>query len=495
MRALLALSLALASVLLAAAAESTMRDPLSYPNMLSAPLGYNPMQSGSMRQGRIPKRYIVRMKKTGKDIDSAIISLLSKTKVSIAAQSAGNSSVSTASLAAKGAKLSNRYNSKHMTGFVLELPDGVDEEDAIAKLNAHDEVVKVVPDTWVGIAGAAARMPHSAEATPNLVRIGAVVGVKSNMRASRALVQSASTQDIVVGLIDTGCDVTNKNLNIVGGMDFTSDDSYGLDGNGHGTHVAGILGSRGNNKGIIGMYPNVQLFCLKVLGASGQGTMGTVVTALNWVVENGRDNNIRVVNLSLSGEPNDEVCEAISAVVKQGITVVAAAGNNGKAMENFAPGNCKDALVVTAMTDFDGREGGRRGFDPNSGEVDDTAASFSNYASKGRPSNMVAAPGTRILSYLPAYKCLDSASNCIRGTPNLAYLSGTSMATPIISAQVAMCYEKGLCSSETASEASKILRAAYSYNKSNRMYGYKGDPLNRPIAGKYYGYLVYGNAF
>lgn len=159
------------------------------------------------------------------------------------------------------------------------------------------------------------------------------------------------------------------------------------------TASAGILGSRGQNKGIVGMYPNVQLFCLKVLGASGQGTMGTVVTALTWVAENGRDNNIRVVNLSLSGEPNDEVCEAITAVVKQGITVVAAAGNNGKDMSHFAPGNCKDALVVTAMTDFDGREGGRRGFDANSGEVDDTAASFSNYAGKGRPSNMVAAPG------------------------------------------------------------------------------------------------------
>jgi len=84
-----------------------------------------------------------------------------------------------------------------------------------------------------------ARIPHAAEATPSLVRIGAIVGVKSNMRASRALVQTASTQDVVVGLIDTGCDVTNKNLNIVGGIDFTSDDSYGLDGNGHGTHVAG----------------------------------------------------------------------------------------------------------------------------------------------------------------------------------------------------------------------------------------------------------------
>lgn len=71
------------------------------------------------------------------------------------------------------------------------------------------------------------------------MRIGAIHGTRSNMRASRAMVQASSTEEVVVGLIDTGCDVTNKNLNVVGGMDFTSDDSYGLDGNGHGTHVAG----------------------------------------------------------------------------------------------------------------------------------------------------------------------------------------------------------------------------------------------------------------
>lgn len=95
-------------------------------------------------------------------------SLLSKTKVSIAAAGgSGNSSVSTASLVAKGAKLSNRYNSEHMTGFVLDLPDGVNEEDAIAKLNAHDEVVKVVPDTWVGIAGAAGGSTDACGRAPN----------------------------------------------------------------------------------------------------------------------------------------------------------------------------------------------------------------------------------------------------------------------------------------------------------------------------------------
>lgn len=103
--------------------------------------------------------------------------------------------------------------------------------------------------------------------------------------------------------------------------------------------------------------------------------------------------------------------------------------------------------------------------------------------------------GTRILSYFPAYKCLDSAAGCLRGTPNLAYLSGTSMATPIVAAQVAMCYEQGICRSETGSEANRILRATYSFNKANRDYGYRGDPLNKPINGKYYGYLVYGNAF
>lgn len=89
--------------------------------------------------------------------------LLSKTHVSIASDASsssdsGNSSsssVQTASLFAKGAKLRNTYSSKSMSGFVLDLPDEVDEEDVVAKLNAHDDIVKVVPDTWVGIAGAA----------------------------------------------------------------------------------------------------------------------------------------------------------------------------------------------------------------------------------------------------------------------------------------------------------------------------------------------------
>lgn len=159
------------------------------------------------------------------------------------------------------------------------------------------------------------------------------------------------------------------------------------------TTAAGILGSRGDGRGIVGMFPNVPVYCLKVLGATGQGTMGTVVTALTWVANNGRRKGIRVVNLSLSGETNMEVCDAITAVTQQGITVVVAAGNNGQDMSNFSPANCPDALVVTAMSDLDGKPGGQRGTDPATGERDDTAARYSNYATKGKLGNMIAAPG------------------------------------------------------------------------------------------------------
>lgn len=475
------------------------RDPLQYKSHLSAPKGYDPMKDTGTRHGKVARRYIVRMKQEVQDLDNAISSLLDNTAVSSASVgiAAGSSSdaVAPASLAAAGATPQTNFSGGGLQGFVLDIPADVDEADVVAQLSAHQDVMRVVPDTWVGIAAATARLSNSAEATTSLLRIGAIVPNKRPASSARPMVQAAANGSVVVALIDTGCDVTNEDLNVVGGMDFTSDNSYGLDGNGHGTHVAGILGARGNGRGIVGMYPKVPIFCLKVLGATGQGTMGTVVTALTWVAQNGRSKRIRVVNLSLSGETNSEVCDAISAVTKQGITVVVAAGNNGQDMAKFSPANCPDALVVTAINDFDGQAGGLKGVDPATGERDDNPARFSNYAAKGKPANIIAAPGTRILSYMPAYKCKDGSASCISGTPNLGYLSGTSMAAPIVSGQVAMCYERGVCKSNSGSEYSKIVRPAGSYSRSNKRFGFNGDPYNSPTSGKYYGFLIYGNTY
>lgn len=83
------------------------------------------------------------------------------------------------------------------------------------------------------------RLASTAEATTSLLRIGAIVTSKRPASSIRPMVQQSSNGSVVIALIDTGCDVTNTDLNVIGGMDFTSDSSYGLDGNGHGTHVAG----------------------------------------------------------------------------------------------------------------------------------------------------------------------------------------------------------------------------------------------------------------
>jgi phage tail tube protein FII len=82
---------------------------------------------------------------------------MKKTHVSVAGSSddaAAADSVATASLAEHGATM-NKYSGGGMQGFVLDLPEGMDEQEAILKLANSSDVMRVVPDTWVGIAAAA----------------------------------------------------------------------------------------------------------------------------------------------------------------------------------------------------------------------------------------------------------------------------------------------------------------------------------------------------
>jgi hypothetical protein len=71
-------------------------------------------------------------------------------------------------------------------------------------------------------------------------------------------------------------------------------------------------------------------------------------------------------------------------------------------------------------------------------------------------------------------------------------MSGTSMAAPLVSAMAARCYAKGACAAEDRSEMARVVANAATYNAAHRDYGFTGDPL-RPVRGRYFGYLVWGN--
>ena len=136
-----------------------------------------------------------------------------------------------------------------------------------------------------------------------------------------------------------------------------TDDPYG-----HGTHVAGILGSSGDGSVYIGMAPNVNLINLRVLDHNGHGTDATVIQAIDKAIELSKTYNIRVINLSLGREvfepaAQDPLCQAVEAAWKAGIVVVAAAGNDGRdnSLGNkgygtiAAPGNDPYVITVGAM--------------------------------------------------------------------------------------------------------------------------------------------------
>jgi subtilisin family serine protease len=194
------------------------------------------------------------------------------------------------------------------------------------------------------------------------------------------------------------------------------------DGNGHGTHTAGIAAAIDNGSGVVGVAPGARIWAVKVLDANGNGTFGDVICGLDWVVQ--KQGTIDVVNLSLSGAGSDGPCsntpfhQAICNVVDAGVPVVVAAGNQNTSASTRVPAAYDEVITVSGLADSDGAPGGD-GPTTCFGHGDDTFLSFSNDG----PDVDIMAPGD----------CILSLSN--RGEP--VRESGTSEATPHVAGAAA----------------------------------------------------------
>ena len=269
---------------------------------------------------------------------------------------------------------------------------------------------------------------YQASAIPNDARFGELWGLNQagdhDIDAPEAWDVTTGSSGVKVAVVDTGVAYDHPDLaqNMIPGHDFFANDNDARDEEGHGTHVAGTIGARGNNGiGIAGVNWTVSLMPVRVLGPTG-GTTASVTNGFAYAAANGA----KVVNASLGGGGYSQLMkDAIDAAAGTTLFVVAA-GNDGEDNDDLPTYPCNYTsvnLICVAAT-----------------SENDTLADFSNF---GAESVDLAAPGTDIVSAWPAYTALstetfetdlagrwlaDGAPNTWART-NSAHAGGTSSAT------------------------------------------------------------------
>ncbi|WP_194174957.1 S8 family serine peptidase [Desulfofundulus thermobenzoicus] len=248
------------------------------------------------------------------------------------------------------------------------------------------------------------------------------------INAAKAWDKLAPNQDpVIVAVVDSGIDFYHEDLqgriSLDGAWDFVWNDNYPLDLDGHGTAVSGVIAAAtGNATGIAGTAgrQNVQILPLRVFNLDGQADTYLVSQAIYHAVDCGA----QVVNLSLGGpQYSQALADAVDYARERGVVVVAAAGNHEEG-ENDAvsyPAAFPGVIAVAAS------DGG------------DLVASFSNHG----PEVMVAAPGVDILTTDIRYGGGGGGGGMTVLTtdvlyPNYTPVSGTSLATPFVSAAAAI---------------------------------------------------------
>ena len=276
-----------------------------------------------------------------------------------------------------------------------------DPEAVAARLNRSSLVQYAEPNLILTV-----------DATPNDPRFGELYGMDRIDAPegwdAAGLGAFPASGGVKIGIVDTGIDQAHPDLS---GQTVACAKSQGLlpimsgsiqvgqcaDDNDHGSHVAGTIAAKANNGvGVAGVAFNADLVICKALGGPlGTGSTADVANCINWVASQGA----RVISMSLGGGASTTLQQAVASAWNNGngAVVVAAAGNDGDATLNY-PAAYAEVVSVAATDSADAR------------------ASFSN----ANADVEVAAPGVNVLS-------------TVRGG-GYATLSGTSMATPHVSA-------------------------------------------------------------
>ena len=217
---------------------------------------------------------------------------------------------------------------------------------------------------------------------------------------------TTGSNDVVIAIVDTGVDLTHPDLasQLVPGRDFVRNSSNPDDWAGHGTHVASIAASAGNNgEGVAGTAWGARIMPIRVLNSRGSGRTSDIAEGVVWAVGNGAD----IINLSLGGSSaSSTLRDAVRHADDRDVFVVAAMGNEFESGSPTSyPAAYAEAFAVGAI---------------------DQSVGHAFFSSSGNYID-VAAPGVNILA----------AAWRETGSSYVAY-SGTSMATPFVAGVAAL---------------------------------------------------------
>ncbi len=231
---------------------------------------------------------------------------------------------------------------------------------------------------------------------------------------------SMTGKSVSAYVVDSGIRSTHQEFGsrVSAGFTAINDGQGTLDCNGHGTHVAGIIGGKD-----FGVAPEVNLVPVRVMDCDGAGLLSGLLAALDWVANDVQVGERAVVNLSLGAGPSPTLDAAINNFSARGITVVAAAGNASVDACNVSPARAPSAITVAAS------------------DRNDVFASFSNF---GACVDIIA-PGVSIPA---AYIGSDS---------DIRELSGTSMAAPHVAGLAAGLLSEIALTPDQVSQALKLV--------------------------------------
>ncbi|WP_231183240.1 S8 family peptidase [Haladaptatus sp. DYF46] len=304
------------------------------------------------------------------------------------------------------------------TGELREVNVGF--ENHVGRRMALESANHVVRE-FSGIDAATIRVP--AAAIPALESAAGVAYVEENGRM-RALLQDVPhgidriDADVAiehgdtgtgadVAVVDTGIDADHPDLQANLGTGKAVVGSSWSDDNGHGTHVAGIIGAVNDTRGVVGVAPEATLHAVKVLNGYGSGSYSDIAAGIEWAADQGCD----VINLSLGGSSRSSTVDAaVQYAYNNGCLLVGAAGGSGPCGEDGCvgyPASASEVIAVSATNENDG------------------LASFSSTG----PEIELAAPGVEVEStyWDDTYETL----------------SGTSMATAHVSGAAAQVMAAG----------------------------------------------------